>query len=341
MSNLRGEKCVKNGVYLRASQQKLLDLLTRLDNKRGCFAKRSTIAEMIEYSIHTVNSDISTLKRLGYLTTNAIGVRRDAPSIIRLTERGKFFAKKLQTEYKESGTHDKEYHVQKSIKKQQSRRASVHGKSQQSPVVKKTPTNDPLSTYQQRVANKLKALDIDTNKAMEKARTTTLEQVDGAIILAKNYRGNIFNYPGFILSALEKSWSDSPLDEPKKQPGQRSSPRIEPVIWCERLFRADAMGWGSIKPGVKWEDIKETLTAEQTRYCETGERACIVPDLEVTKPLLESDLAVRAPSELGPSRKWLAQTVDNNADKDTSRRALAKIRAMFDINRKEKNQQRS
>ena len=234
MSISHRDKYVQNPLQLRASQRKLLSLLGRLDNRRGCFARRSTIAEMINYSIHTVNCDISKLKRSGFLSTDSSGQRRDSPSIIRLTPRGRaalirmqpydssnhsrssknFAPEQLQGEYKQSMSHDKDYHVQKSGTKQQRTYPEVHEPHPKKHVVAKPV----LSEKEKRTYNRLHYLGIGSKMSLKLAETFCSEDINRAENQAKRYRGKIWNYPGFIVSALNSGWGDKPRNgEPERK----------------------------------------------------------------------------------------------------------------------------
>ncbi len=211
---------------MRASKRRLLELLSRLDNNRGCFARRATIAEMIKYSIHTVNCDISALKRSGFLTTESAGQRRDSPSIIRLTPRGRavlrrilketlqhhpkssknFTHERLQGEYKQSRVHDKEYHVQKTGTIQHSTHSSVHDQSKPGHVVDKPQ----LTEEERKIYNRLCHLGIDNKKAQKLSKNCAIEEINRAEKIAKRYRGEIWNYPGFIISAVKQGWGEKP-----------------------------------------------------------------------------------------------------------------------------------
>ena len=95
---------------LTAAERELLLKLNGLDQgPRGCFAKRETLARMLECSVSRINHAVSDLKMRGYITVETEGRRRDEAAIIRVTLAGRMTAKGLQAVCKESSLYKEEY----------------------------------------------------------------------------------------------------------------------------------------------------------------------------------------------------------------------------------------
>ena len=238
---------------MQASQRALLELLGRLDNTRGCFAKRDTLVQMFKangtpYSIHTVNINISKLKRAGFITSTTRGRRRDEPAIIRLTPRGKALLRAVQTEYKQSGPHDRSTIYIKPVHNKVAReQATLSQPDSKKRVVspsrnlkgEEKPKPTPrLTEAQRKKADQLTTAGVTQAKASEIVLIKSTRAIDKAFETLHSYRDEIWNPGGFLVQALEFEWyAGSPSHH---QPPRAAEPSRQEQEDRSQAFRSEA-----------------------------------------------------------------------------------------------------
>ena len=93
----------KTGEELTAAERETLLRVCALDcSPRGCFARRETLAGMLDCSVSRVEHALADLKRQGLVTVDTRGRRRDEAAVIRVTSAGRKVASGLQAVYRQS-----------------------------------------------------------------------------------------------------------------------------------------------------------------------------------------------------------------------------------------------
>ena len=221
--------------YLRKSEQRLLCKIVALAAlERGCFAKRQTLARMVSYSVHTVNSDISRLTRRGYVVVTTKGRGRDEASTIKITPSGLETASKIQAEYNHSpcSVHDGLIFLEQ---QQATPPTAVADPEPPKSVVSEEPPPSPVETPTSNTVEILLTAGIRETVAKKLAIKHPYKQVRAASRYISQYRGEKLNAPGMLVSALSENWklpkwcfdSSEEKAQPKKlAPDAQSQQRV-------------------------------------------------------------------------------------------------------------------
>jgi len=191
--------------YLRRSEQRLLCKIAALAAlERGCFAKRETLARMIGYSVHTVNSDISRLARRGYVVVTTKGRGRDEAGTIKITPSGLETTNRIQAEYKHSpcSTHDGLMFLEQ----QQTTPTAASTPKPPKPVVSVELPSSSIEEPASNIIEPLLTAGIRKNVAKKLAAQNTHNEVVAALRYVSQYRGEKLNAPGMLVSALSNGW---------------------------------------------------------------------------------------------------------------------------------------
>ena len=231
----------KTGENLTAAEREVLLRVNDLDcSPRGCFARRETLARMLNCSVSRVEHALADLKRRGFVTVTTRGRRRDEAAAIRVTASGRKAAAYLQKVYKQSRSVSKDEYLAPKITTSSQREpvptAPEPEPFHEPPVVTKQPIHQPEepNTVNPEAVEVLVGAGVAPGAARSLARQHGPRRIQAAVRYVQQSRSEILNAGGMVRAALEGRWRlpswcwpDTSPDA-RKRPCERRSPGAAP-----------------------------------------------------------------------------------------------------------------